>query len=58
MLLRARIVLPVSQPPIVDGAVRVEQGRVAEVGKWSDLHGDAEDLADVILMPGLSKNTL
>ena len=53
MLLRARIVLPVSQPPIVDGAVCVEDGCVAEVGKWNDLRGDAEDLGDVILMPGL-----
>tara|TARA_B100001971_G_scaffold175509_1_gene169163 strand:+ start:60 stop:1280 length:1221 start_codon:yes stop_codon:yes gene_type:complete len=53
MLLRARIVLPVSRPPIFDGAVRVEHGCVAEVGKWSDLCGDAEDLGDVILMPGL-----
>ena len=53
MLLRARIVLPVSQPPIVDGAVRVEQGCVAEVGKSSDLCGDAEDLGDVIVMPGM-----
>ena len=53
MLLRARIVLPVSQPPIVDGAVRVERDCVAEVGKWSDLCGEAEDLGDVILMPGL-----
>ena len=53
MLLRARIVLPISQPPIVDGAVCVEHGCVAEVGKWSDLRGDAEDLGDVILMPGL-----
>ncbi|MDP7051390.1 MAG: amidohydrolase family protein [Verrucomicrobiota bacterium] len=53
MLLRARIVLPVSKPPIVDGVVRVEHGRVVEVGKWGDLCGEAEDLGDVLLMPGL-----
>ena len=52
MLLRARIVLPISKPPIVNGMVHVEHGRVIEVGKWSGLASDAVDLGDVILMPG------
>jgi len=55
MLLRARIVLPVSQPPIADGYVRVAGDRITEVGAWADLADStgAEDLGEVILMPGL-----
>jgi len=52
MLLRARIVLPISRPPIIDGVIRIENGCIAEVGEWRDLHGDTDDLGDVILMPG------
>ena len=55
MLLRARIVLPVSQPPIADGFVRMAGDRITEVGTWADLadSSGAEDLGEVILMPGL-----
>ena len=53
MLLRARIVLPISRPPIFDGAVRVASGRVVEVGTWRDMSGEALDLGEVILMPGM-----
>jgi cytosine/adenosine deaminase-related metal-dependent hydrolase len=58
MLLRARIVLPVSRPPIADGAVLVEGNRIAAVGRWRDLsrangHDSARDLGGVILLPGL-----
>lgn len=52
--LRARIVLPVSSSPIEDGAVRVEGSQIVEVGRWQDLKSeDAEDLGEVVLMPGL-----
>lgn len=57
LLLRARLVLPVSAPPIPDGAVRVSGKRIVAVGRWRDLsHESARttlDLGDVILLPGL-----
>ena len=53
MLLRTRLLVPMNGPPIEDGAVRIAGGRVAEVGPWADLHGDAVDLGEVVLMPGL-----
>ncbi len=57
-LLRARVVVPVSRPPIDEGAVFVSGERICEVGEWSDLaarHPDRRviDLADQILLPGL-----
>ena len=56
-LLRARIVWPVSQPPIHDGAVLISGNRITAVGRWRDLapHGRRQtlDLGDAILMPGL-----
>ncbi len=55
--LRARIVMPVSQPAIEDGAVIVSRGCVAAVGRWRDLRRKAPaqtcDLGEVILLPGL-----
>jgi cytosine/adenosine deaminase-related metal-dependent hydrolase len=55
VLLRARIVVPISQPPIADGFVRVEGNRIVEVGAWVDAENksEAEDLGEVILLPGL-----
>lgn len=51
---RARIVLPLSAPPIEDGVVAVQAGRVAAVGRARDFSpAGVEDLGDVILMPGL-----
>ena len=56
-LLRARLVLPVSTPPIPDGAVLISGRRVAAVGRWRDLSQHSPrptlDLGDAILMPGL-----
>lgn len=57
-LLRGRLVVPVTRPPIADGAVLVVAGRVAEVGAWTDLASrhaarPVTDLGEVILMPGL-----
>jgi len=57
LLLRARIVLPVSRPAVRDGAVLVSGQRVAAVGRWRELsrhrRQEAVDLGDVVLMPGL-----
>jgi aminodeoxyfutalosine deaminase len=57
MLLRARIVLPLSSPPIADGAVLISGNRVAALGRWRDLRraaaGPVTDLGRVILLPGL-----
>lgn len=55
MILRARIVLPVARPPIENGAVVIDSGKICRVGKWEELgsHEDAIDLGEVILLPGL-----
>ena len=55
--LRARIVLPVSRPPIHDGAVFISGHRITAVGPWRELQaqvaGPVTDLGEVILLPGL-----
>ncbi|MBI5801688.1 MAG: amidohydrolase family protein [Verrucomicrobia bacterium] len=55
--LRARVILPVSQPAIEDGAVFISRGRIAAVGRWRDLRRNApsetRDLGEAILLPGL-----
>ncbi len=57
MILRARVVLPISKPPIDDGAVVISGNRIARVGPWREFsasEGDlVTDLGDAILMPGL-----
>ena len=54
MILRAKWVLPVSQPPIEDGAVVVAGNLITAVGRWRDLAGNgARDLGEVALLPGL-----
>jgi cytosine/adenosine deaminase-related metal-dependent hydrolase len=57
LLLRARWLLPVSRPPIRDGAVWIGGNRVLRVGTWADLRrAEAQavvDLGDSLLMPGL-----
>jgi cytosine/adenosine deaminase-related metal-dependent hydrolase len=57
VILRARIVFPVSRPPIEDGAVVVSGNRIAAVGSWPDIKtahpGPALDLGAAILLPGL-----
>ncbi len=57
MLLRARVVLPLTGPPLQDGAVLIYGNRVARVGRWKDLSGDDRDqvfdLGDTVLLPGL-----
>jgi cytosine/adenosine deaminase-related metal-dependent hydrolase len=56
-ILRARTVVPVSHPPIDDGAVVVEGDSIVAVGKAEEIRkshtGDVRDLGDVVLSPGL-----
>jgi len=57
LLLRARVVVPMTRPPIMDGAVLIKGKRIADVGRWRDLrNGHANnliDLGEVALIPGL-----
>jgi cytosine/adenosine deaminase-related metal-dependent hydrolase len=61
MILRAKIVLPVTAPPIEDGAVFISGNRIRAVGAWKDFAHHASrstqhkviDLGEVILLPGL-----
>lgn len=57
MILRARTILPISRPPVDNGAVRVTANRIAAAGPWKELfvasHESVLDLGDVALMPGL-----
>ena len=61
MILRARVVVPISEPPVENGAVLVSRGRIRAVGAWKDFSRPAPsatgheviDLGDVILLPGL-----
>jgi cytosine/adenosine deaminase-related metal-dependent hydrolase len=57
MLLRARVVLPISAPPLPEGAVRVEANRVTAVGRASELPPEpgeeVVDLGEDALLPGL-----
>ena len=56
-VLRARVVLPVSRPPIEDGAVSLLGNRIVSVGRWQDLspgnRAAVVDLGEMILLPGL-----
>ena len=57
MILRARTILPLSRPPIEDGAVVISENRIRAIGSWTDLQahaaGEILDLGEVILLPGL-----
>jgi aminodeoxyfutalosine deaminase len=57
LLLRARVVLPVSRAAIQDGAVLISGRRVSAVGRWRDLSATHRkgtlDLGERVLMPGL-----
>lgn len=57
MILRARTILPVSQPPIDNGAVIISGNKIRAAGSWGDLKPAADekvlDLGEVILLPGL-----
>jgi len=58
MILRARTILPITAPPIENGAVAVSGNQIRAVGPWTDLKPDFSgedifDLGEVILLPGL-----
>lgn len=61
MILRARVVLPVSQPPIENGALVISRNRIRAVGAWTELRRHSStatlhevvDLGEVTLLPGL-----
>ena len=55
MIFRARIVLPISRPPIDKGAVEISGGRIVFVGSWDEITSrhDVVDLGESILLPGL-----
>lgn len=51
---RASWVLPISEPPIKDGWVAVDRGRVVATGRQSANRSEPEvDLGDVAVLPGL-----
>lgn len=51
---RARWVVPVTSPPVREGAVAVEDGRIAYVGPARGAPaGESRDLGDALLLPGL-----
>lgn len=57
MILRAKIILPVTAPPIEDGAVLIDGHKIRAVLPWKDLRPHQRekvfDLGEVILLPGL-----
>ncbi|HEX7862030.1 MAG TPA: amidohydrolase family protein [Verrucomicrobiae bacterium] len=57
MVIRARCILPISHPPIENGAVLTEAGRIKWVGRWKECPVEAGtkvvDLGEVALLPGL-----
>ena len=57
MILRARTILPVSQPPVENGAAAISGNKIRAVGSWNDLRPATSekilDLGEVILLPGL-----
>lgn len=56
MILRARVVVPVSRPPIPNGAVEIRGNRVVGVGPWRDFSPGRRaviDLGETALLPGL-----
>jgi cytosine/adenosine deaminase-related metal-dependent hydrolase len=56
MILRAKIVLPLTAPPIEDGAVLINGNKIHAVTPWRELRRLTKeklfDLGDVVLMPG------
>jgi cytosine/adenosine deaminase-related metal-dependent hydrolase len=57
MIIRARLVVPMVGEPIDDGAVVVEENKVAAVGRFAEVQrnhsGEVLDLGEQILLPGL-----
>ncbi|MEI6074699.1 MAG: amidohydrolase family protein [Verrucomicrobiota bacterium] len=57
MILRAKIILPITAPPIEDGAVLLGGNKIRSIGRWRDLRPHLRekvwDLGEVLLLPGL-----
>ncbi len=57
MILRAKTILPITAPPIEDGAVFIVGNKIRSVAPWRDLRphltGKVRNLGEVILLPGL-----
>ena len=57
MILRAQTILPITAPPIEDGAVFIVGNQIRAVAPWRDLRphltGKVRNLGEVILLPGL-----
>lgn len=57
MILRSRFVLPISAPPIENGALALSGDRIIAVGKWIEVKrgasGEVVDLGEAVLLPGL-----
>lgn len=57
VVLRARVVLPVSRPPIENGAICLSGNRIVSVGRWPDYvranQANVLDLGDMAVLPGL-----
>ncbi|HVK58591.1 MAG TPA: amidohydrolase family protein [Candidatus Kapabacteria bacterium] len=57
MVIRARCILPLADPPIENGAIVTNQGRIQWIGRWNecsvDVGNDVVDLGEVALTPGL-----
>ncbi|MDB6022274.1 MAG: Amidohydrolase [Pedosphaera sp.] len=57
LVLRARLVLPVSRPPIENGAIGIAGDRIVAIGSWKEFssrnRGELLDLGETILLPGL-----
>jgi cytosine/adenosine deaminase-related metal-dependent hydrolase len=57
MVIRARCLLPISDPPIENGAILTEGPRIKWIGRWKECPVEAGatvlDLGEVVLMPGL-----
>ena len=54
MILAAKWILPISQPPLEDGALAMRDGRIEGIGPRREfVSAEVEDLGDCIIMPGL-----
>jgi cytosine/adenosine deaminase-related metal-dependent hydrolase len=51
------MILPMSRPPLLDGAVLVRSGLLEAVGSWKELraspYDELQDLGEALLLPGL-----
>ena len=56
LILRAGGLLPIAQPPIVDGGMVVAKGLIQAVGPWNEIRrhhvGPVQDLGPVWVLPG------